>query len=282
VSLSGEALANAPHESITPGYLNEQVVPSQRHWVSHCENRALAESLHCDMNPLGSHHAPTTGQSRVTAAYYSSCAPNGLHAGFRARLARMQTLWLLRSHGVHFSARIFADGVPQIHFTDFRNDKVKVKDFAGRIELGENCSLSSSGISPFPSGPVRLTVIRWGNGSNEVGHILCNSRLSGTSIVSMSKVSIGSRVRMAPNVVIMDTDGHVLFPSPEQQDALPTTRPVVVEDDVWIGYGATILKGVTLGQGCIVGAGAVVTKSVPAKSIVVGNPARVMLPRASV
>lgn len=95
----------------------------------------------------------------------------------------------------------------------------------------------------------------------------------------MSQVTIGSRVRMAPNVVIMDTDGHVLFPKAEAPDELPTTSPVVIEDDVWIGYGATILKGVTLGQGCVVGAGAIVTKSVPAKTVVVGNPSRVILPR---
>jgi acetyltransferase-like isoleucine patch superfamily enzyme len=191
----------------------------------------------------------------------------------------LQTQWLLRAHGVVFRSGIFADGVPQIHFTDLRNANVKVGDFSGRIVLGEGCSLSSSGISPFPTGPVRLTIIKWGDGPNELGMIKCNSRLSGTSIVSMSQVTIGSRVRMAPNVVIMDTDGHVLFPKPEAPNALPITRPVVIEDDVWIGYGATILKGVTLGQGCVVGAGAIVTKSVPPKTIVVGNPSRVILPR---
>ena|GEM_PF-572829 len=231
------------------------------------------------MNTSGSHNAPSTEQIRLSVGYYTNCAPKGLHAGLRARLARLQTLWLLHSHGVRFRSGIFADGVPQIHFTDFLNENVTVKDFAGRIELGDECTLSSSGISPFPSGAVRLSVIKWGTGPNDMGMIKCNSRLSGTSIVSMSQVTIGSRVLMAPNVVIMDTDGHVLFANPEDPKALPTTYPVVIEDDVWIGYGAVILKGVTLGQGCVVGAGAIVTKSVPPKAIVVGNPSRVIVPR---
>ncbi len=54
------------------------------------------------------------------------------------------------------------------------------------------------------------------------------------------------------------------------------TGPVVIEDDVWIGLNAVILQGVTLGRGCIVGAGAVVTRSVPPWSIAVGVPARVV------
>ena len=54
------------------------------------------------------------------------------------------------------------------------------------------------------------------------------------------------------------------------------TGPVVIEDDVWIGLNAVILQGVTLGRGCIVGAGAVVTKDVPAGARVVGNPARLL------
>ena len=55
----------------------------------------------------------------------------------------------------------------------------------------------------------------------------------------------------------------------------------VIEDDVWIGYGAIILRGVTVGRGAVVGAGAVVTKDVPAWAVSVGVPARVMRSRRS-
>jgi acetyltransferase-like isoleucine patch superfamily enzyme len=50
--------------------------------------------------------------------------------------------------------------------------------------------------------------------------------------------------------------------------------PIVIEDDVWIGFNATVLKGVTIGRGAIIGASTVVTKDVPPYAIVVGNPQR--------
>lgn len=216
---------------------------------------------------------------RVTAGYYTSSAPRGLHRGAVARLARLQTQWLLSRHGVRFRLGIFADRIPQIHFTDLQNAVVNVKDFAGRIALGNDCSLISAGFSPFPAGPVRLTIIKWGDTPADCGQITCNSPLIGTSIVSMSQVTIGSRVRFAPNVVIMDTDGHVTERGAGNAKPLPIASAVVIEDDVWIGYGATILKGVTLGTGAVVGAGSIVTKSVPANTIVAGNPAKPIVRR---
>jgi len=58
--------------------------------------------------------------------------------------------------------------------------------------------------------------------------------------------------------------------------AIRGARPVVIEDEVWIGYGALILPGVTVGTQSVIGAGAVVTKDVPPRTIVAGNPARVL------
>lgn len=55
-----------------------------------------------------------------------------------------------------------------------------------------------------------------------------------------------------------------------------TKGPIVLEDDVWIGYGATVLSGVTLGKGSVVGAGALVCRDVPSYAIVVGIPAKVI------
>lgn len=209
----------------------------------------------------------------MSVGYYNSAAPKGLHRGVRARIARVQTQWLLAKHGVRFKLGVFADALPQIHFTDLRRPVVHRPDFAGRIELGPEACLLSAGISPFPAGPVRLTVIKWGDAADQCGFISCNSPLVGTSIVSMTSVKVGSRVRFAPNVVIMDTDGHIVRRGAEPA-ALPASQPVVLEDDVWVGLGAIILKGVVIGEGAVVGAGAVVTKSVPAGAIVAGNPAR--------
>lgn len=217
----------------------------------------------------------------MTAGYYTSYAPKGLHRGVRARLVRLQTQWLLARHGVRHRFGIFADALPQIHFTDLRKQSLDIKDFAGRIILGDECSLISAGASPFPAGPVRLTIIKWGDGPQDCGEITCNSPLIGTSIVSMKSVKLGRRVRLAPHIVIMDTDGHVTSNDEHHRDDLPVAMPVVIEDDVWIGYGATILKGVTLGKGAVVGAGSIVTKSVAANTVVVGNPAKPLGPRTT-
>lgn len=100
----------------------------------------------------------------------------------------------------------------------------------------------------------------------------------GTLIVAARSVSIGNHCRIAGSCFIFDNDSHPLeaaarrsMPAgPEQM------KPVVIEDDVWIGYRAIIGKGVTIGRGSVVAAGAVVTKSVPPYTVVGGNPARVL------
>ncbi len=92
----------------------------------------------------------------------------------------------------------------------------------------------------------------------------------GTSIAAERSVTIGNRVRIGPYVMIVDTDFH----DPYARAVRPPAVPVVIEDDVWIGAKASILKGVRLGRGAIVGVGAVVTKDVAPFSVVAGVPAR--------
>jgi acetyltransferase-like isoleucine patch superfamily enzyme len=70
--------------------------------------------------------------------------------------------------------------------------------------------------------------------------------------------------------MIIDTEFH----DPYDRDRAPPPRPVVIEDDAWVGAKASILPGVTIGRGAIVGVSAVVSASVPAYTVVVGNPAR--------
>ena len=89
-------------------------------------------------------------------------------------------------------------------------------------------------------------------------------------IVAEREVRIGRDCKIAWDVVIMDTSQHGIGTEP------PVVRPVVIQDNVWIGARAIILPGVTIGTGAVIGAGAVVTKDVPARGIAVGNPARVI------
>lgn len=98
-------------------------------------------------------------------------------------------------------------------------------------------------------------------------HVFINQ---GTVIAVQQQVTIGNRVDIGDMVRIYDSNFHPVRPGGSVR-----TAAVVIEDDVWIASGATILPGVQIGRGSVVGAGAVVTSSVPSGSLVVGNPAQV-------
>ncbi|EPR37660.1 transferase hexapeptide repeat containing protein [Desulfovibrio sp. X2] len=88
-------------------------------------------------------------------------------------------------------------------------------------------------------------------------------------------LDIADDVMIGPNVSIITT-GHPLEPS--QRRAAVVARPIIIGRNVWIAAGATIIGGVTVGENSVVAAGAVVTKDVPANTLVGGNPARVIRP----
>jgi maltose O-acetyltransferase len=92
--------------------------------------------------------------------------------------------------------------------------------------------------------------------------------------------TIGRNVMMGPEVLVLTTNHRTdLIDVPMNQQGHETTAAVIVEDNVWIGARAIILPGVRIGAGSIIGAGAVVPKSVPAGVIAVGNPARIVRQR---
>lgn len=93
------------------------------------------------------------------------------------------------------------------------------------------------------------------------------------TIYDMGGVDIGDLVMIGPNVNII-TAGHPLEPS--KRRAYIEAKPIVIEKNVWIATGASILGGVTVGENSVVAAGAVVTKDVPPNSFVAGVPARVI------
>ena len=93
-------------------------------------------------------------------------------------------------------------------------------------------------------------------------------------ILDAAKVIIGDHVFIAPNVGIY-TAGHPLD-TDQRAEGLEYARPVTIGDDVWIGGGVSILPGVHIGNGTTIGAGSVVTRSLPARVVAVGNPCRVI------
>lgn len=113
--------------------------------------------------------------------------------------------------------------------------------------------------------------------------------IANASLVCSKKITIGSRVMIAGGVTIADSDFHPLQPAARLADTVALSPvgdrkrrpivealPVVIEDDVWIGYNATILKGVRVGAGAMIAPGALVHQDVLPGVEVAGNPARVM------
>ncbi len=95
----------------------------------------------------------------------------------------------------------------------------------------------------------------------------------GVRIDSASRVDVGSNCMLAAGAYLSDADWHDIY---DRTRPIGTTKPIALEDNVWIGDGAIVCKGVTIGANSIVGAGAVVASDVPANVIVAGNPARIV------
>jgi len=118
---------------------------------------------------------------------------------------------------------------------------------------------------------------RFGNGKNiEIGD---NSGIGMYAKVP-NDIKIGKDVMMGLNVTIFGSN-HVFdrVDIPIRKQGMRKYRPVVIEDDVWIGSNVIIMPGITLKKGTIVGAGAVVTKEFPYYSIIGGNPAKLIKSR---
>ena len=93
-------------------------------------------------------------------------------------------------------------------------------------------------------------------------------------ILDTSPVYIGANAFIAPGVCIA-CSGHAIL-SEQRAQGIGTSKPITIEDDVWIGANSTVCGGVTIGKGSIIGAGSVVNKDIPSGVIAAGNPCRVI------
>lgn len=109
----------------------------------------------------------------------------------------------------------------------------------------------------------------------------------GTNIWSAKSITIGNRVLIAHNVDVHDSNDHPTDSNERHEhyksiitkgfpDINMNERPIIIEDDVWIGFGSAIMKGVTIGKGSIVAAHSVVVHDVPEGVVVAGNPAKIV------
>ena len=116
----------------------------------------------------------------------------------------------------------------------------------------------------------------FGAGANANFHFTC---------LDVCPVRIGSNVFIGPNVTLA-TPMHPLLPrerNPRQRADgsgynLEYAQPIVIENDCWLASNVVVCGGVTIGEGSVIGAGSVVTRSIPPHSLAVGNPCRVLRP----
>lgn len=120
-----------------------------------------------------------------------------------------------------------------------------------------------------------VEICGWGS-PQEHGAVVLGAHcliLPGVRIQSAARIEIGDDCMVAAGAYITDADWHGLYDRTHEGGA---RAPVVLEKNVWIGEGACVLKGVTIGENSVVGARAVVAEDVPANVVVAGNPARIV------
>jgi acetyltransferase-like isoleucine patch superfamily enzyme len=174
---------------------------------------------------------------------------------FRRSFARRCQLWRQHRLQRHF-ARLGAG--PQVHTLGL-DGTAPYLDVAGKIELGEHVTFR---------GITRQTLISVG--ANAVLKIGADSYINqGANFAVTCGVTLGRRCVVAEDVSFFDTNYHEV-----DQGAGVFSSPIVIGENVWIGHGAIILPGTRIGDHSVIGAGAVVRGEFPARSLVVGVPAR--------
>ena len=143
-----------------------------------------------------------------------------------------------------------------------------------KIVIGNNCCFRSDHSSNLIG--VNRPCILATHKQNAVIEIGNDCGLSGTSIGASSHIKIGNKVLCGANTVITDFDWHPVAPELRHEPGISSTSPVVLEDNVWLGYGVVVLKGVTIGKNSVIAANSVVVKDIPANVIAGGNPAKVI------
>lgn len=192
-------------------------------------------------------------------------------------------------HFEHGSKIVLSDGDPKIHL-----------DYPYHYFLAKASALGFVPYWKFLNPPAQMTILRM---QKESRLVLAPNTLiyrgayisiwpqqtlsigSNTAIGTCSYINtrcglrIGNNVMLGHKVTIMDYDGHpIFFEGKILNDNTygGDAKPICIGDNVWIGFGSTILKGVKIGEGAIIGANSCVTKNVPPKTLVAGNPIKVL------
>jgi acetyltransferase-like isoleucine patch superfamily enzyme len=185
--------------------------------------------------------------------------------GLTYRFDRIAVPIYLRSLGVTLGSKNFFIGCPE----------VTIK-FNSSIALGNEGTYISRSFSTAlgVSHPLVLRTLH----QNAKIMIGAQVGISGGSICAAKMITIGNRCLIGADVVICDTDFHSIDPTHRRnpETAYEKAMPVMIGDNVFIGTKAIILKGVTIGENSVIGAGSVVVRSLPANVIAAGNPCKII------
>jgi len=154
----------------------------------------------------------------------------------------------------------------------FFSRPVAVRIYQSRITIGNNCSFRSD-FSSNLIGVNRKCIIATVKREAEIS-IGNNAGFSGTVIAAAGSIKIGNNVLCGANTTITDFDWHGIMP--DKRQSLPDAKPVIIEDNVWIGLNSVVLKGVRIGKNSVIGANSLVTKDIPENVIAAGNPCRIL------
>lgn len=155
----------------------------------------------------------------------------------------------------------------------FHGRAVLIRMPESSIEIGKNCRFRSDYTSNLVginrkclvSTMRKKALIKIGN----------NCGISGAVIGAVDKIEIGDKVLLGANCFVTDFDWHNTDPSIRHQKC-ENSKPVKINNNVWIGMNTIVLKGVEIGENSVIGANSVVTKSIPANVIAGGNPCKVI------
>ncbi len=162
----------------------------------------------------------------------------------------MRARWHFR-HAEHLGSRVRIYGRPALNIR-------------GTLRVGDRTRIVSAVAT------VQIDVEP--NATMEIGELVFINY--GCSLGATQLIRIGPRCSLGSHVMMIDNDFHSL--EPERRNVRPPSAPIILEENVWIGARAIVMRGVTIGAHSVIGAGSIVTQDIPPRSLAVGVPARVV------
>lgn len=180
---------------------------------------------------------------------------------FRKKITRYKNLIAYKPISIFIHKNANINITNRFYFNKMWNGKNKK---VGRLFIGNNAILNVKDYIVYAGGFIGVAdnaVLTLGSGyMNYDSKIMCSK-----------EITIGDNTFISENVIIRDSDGHKILDREYEE-----TQSIHIGNNVWIGVGAIILKGVNIGDGSVIAAGAVVNRDVPKNTLVGGVPAKVI------